>query len=62
MAVTPTPPQESAATNIIEQRVRLMIGDLMINNSALMVQLEGCQKEIAELKERLAAQKPAEAA
>lgn len=65
MASNATPaPQEpvSSKAATIEQRVRLMIGDLMVNNAALMVQLEECQREIAELKEKLPAEKPAKAA
>lgn len=42
----------------IDQRIRLMIGDLMVNNASLMAQLEECQKEIAELKAKSAAEKP----
>lgn len=37
----------------VEQRVRLMIGDLMVTNAGLMAQLEACQKEIADLKSKL---------
>lgn len=60
MVANVTPPPEPMKT--IEQRVRLMIGDLMVNNAVLMVQLEECQKEIAELTAQLQAEKPAEAA
>jgi hypothetical protein len=67
--LAPAPQPVPMQGSIIEQRVRLMIGDLMVNNAALMVQLEECQREIAErdkqvteLKEKLPAEKPAKAA
>lgn len=39
----------------VDQRVRLMIGDLMVTNAGLMAQLEECQKEIAAKDKQLAA-------
>lgn len=36
----------------LDQRIRLIIGDLLINQANLACQLEECQKENAELKEK----------
>lgn len=38
----------------VEQRVRLMIGDLMVNNTSLMARIEESQKEIADKDKEIA--------
>mgnify|MGYP000042904107 CR=1 len=43
--------------NPTEQRVRIVVGDLVIANAALTVQLEEAQAKVSELEKQLAESK-----
>ena len=43
-------PQINPLTQLVEQRVRSLIGELMVNNAALVVQVEALQRELAEMR------------
>lgn len=48
------PPKIQNLTSLVEQRVRALIGELMVNNAALVVQVEALQNELAECRQAAA--------
>lgn len=53
-------PQFSQLSQLVEQRVRALIGELMVNNAALVVQVEALQRELAEARALIPAAVPEE--